>query len=93
MSVPGISAILFNRIADFLSEVWSIRIARSRAIRRRRESLKLKLHNRSVHPIRSGSHPRRRGRPDITPPRRDRWINGIESILLGRKCLGSPPST
>jgi hypothetical protein len=26
---------ILNRIADFLSEVWSIRIARSRAIRRR----------------------------------------------------------
>jgi hypothetical protein len=45
MSVSGISAMIFNRIADFLSEVWSIRIARSRAIRRRRESLKLMLHN------------------------------------------------
>jgi len=35
MPIPGISAMILNRIADFLSEVWSIRIARSRAIRRR----------------------------------------------------------
>lgn len=35
MPIPGIAAMIWNRIADFLSEVWSIRIARSRAIRRR----------------------------------------------------------
>jgi len=32
MPIPGIAAMIWNRIADFLSEVWSIRIARSRAV-------------------------------------------------------------
>ncbi|CAJ1972207.1 unnamed protein product [Sphenostylis stenocarpa] len=35
MPIPGIAAMIWNRIVDFISEVWSIRIDRSRAIRRR----------------------------------------------------------